>query len=179
MIILDSDIAVTSSSHGYGNSKYIGNNIHLEWKNLCTTALSLATVWMQDVVDKNGKPQILHAIRVGEAARDACKGYEADRATFYIVGVLHDILEDTDCPQWLVRKLFGDKICDAVVAITRFSDEKYRDYLHRCCKNDIARKIKRCDIEDNLRPDRYFEGVPIKRYFDSLRYIYEYEAGLV
>ena len=166
---MDSDIAVTSSSHGYGNSKYIGNNIHLEWKNLCLTALTLATVWMQDVVDKNGKPQILHAIRVGEAARDACKGYDVDKATLYIVGVLHDVLEDTDCPQWLIRKLFGDKICDAVIAI----------YLHRCCKNDIARKVKRCDIEDNLRPDRYFEGVPVKRYFDSLRYIYEYEAGLV
>ena len=166
---------------GYDNGmKRIAPNLYLSWENLSKTAIVLTTMYMNiDVLDKNGNPQILHANRVAEAVKDAYKDKKTEeRETLYIVGMLHDILEDTDCPRSLIRKLFGNEICDAVVAITRQPDEIYRDYIHRCCENDIARKVKKYDILDNLRPDRYCKEAPIKRYFDSLRIIYEYEVGL-
>lgn len=187
MIILDFDIApgrITTPDDewmGYDNGmKRIAPNLYLSWENLSKTAIVLATMYLNiDVVDKNGNPQILHANRVAEAVKDAYKDKRTEeRETLYIVGMLHDILEDTDCPRFLVRKLFGNEIYDAVVAITRQPDEIYKDYIHRCCRNEIARKVKKYDILDNLRPDRYCKEAPIKRYFDSLRIIYEYEVGL-
>jgi hypothetical protein len=45
--------------------------------------------------------------------------------------------------------LFGDKIADAVLALTRKSGETYMDFIARAKANPLARKVKIADIEHN------------------------------
>lgn len=156
----------------------MNSEIGLTAEEVTTAAAAVAKAYLSNVYDKCGNSQVYHAMRVAKAVADSLSDSDIS-IIVYAVGALHDVLEDSDCPEELILKLFGSEIYEAVVAITRQPGEKYKDYLRRCCRNPIARYVKWYDVDDNLRADRYFEGVPVKRYFDTLRYIYEYEAGLV
>lgn len=93
--------------------------------------------------DKAGQPYILHCVRVMLRMES-----EEDQ----IVAVLHDTGEHTKLPLTLldqIRQQFGDTVADAVAVITRRS-ESYEDYIERCSKNDIARRVKLADLADNL-----------------------------
>lgn len=76
-----------------------------------------------------------------------------------------------------LRKEFPKEIVDAVVAITRDEEETYKQYVKRCCENDAARQVKKEDIQDNLLDIRLYTWpeAPIKRYYDGLCIIKDYE----
>lgn len=93
--------------------------------------------------DKNGEPYILHPLRVMLSLSD-----ETDR----IVGVLHDVLEDSNLEAEIVDQGFSQEIIAALVAVTRSGGERYKDFITRAKQNDIARRVKIADIKDNLRP---------------------------
>jgi (p)ppGpp synthase/HD superfamily hydrolase len=92
--------------------------------------------------DRSGHPYILHPLRVM---------FRLHRERDMIVGVLHDIIEDTE---WTLEELkkegFSDEIVDAVNAMTRRTGETYWDFVARAKKNTIARKVKIVDLEDNM-----------------------------
>ena len=80
--------------------------------------------------------------------------------THKIVAVLHDVLEDTKCPDDLIIDCFGVEIYDAVVAMTRdhhirhspnVPRETYEEYLERLAKNPIATIVKIHDATFNMR----------------------------
>jgi (p)ppGpp synthase/HD superfamily hydrolase len=62
---------------------------------------------------------------------------------------LHDILEDTHCPQEDILEGFGQKIYDAVIALTKSENDDYHWYLHRLKENKIARLVKYADASVN------------------------------
>lgn len=68
-----------------------------------------------------------------------------------VVAVLHDILEDTACPESVLRALFEDNIVDAVVAFTRKPGESKESYAARVKANPMAVKVKKMDSFCNLR----------------------------
>jgi len=78
--------------------------------------------------------------------------YEKDlKESFYIVGWLHDVVEDTKVTLGdLLDEGFSYDIIKAVDAITHRSDEDYVDYIKRVRENFTARQVKICDIEHNL-----------------------------
>lgn len=105
---------------------------------------------------KNGEDYINHPIRVSKAASK----YGEDAA---IVGMLHDVLEDSN--QFSISDLqlagFGHNIIIALSFITKMDKESYLDYIldmYNASKMDIPKKnaacvavnVKLCDIEDNL-----------------------------
>lgn len=67
-----------------------------------------------------------------------------------IVAYLHDILEDTECTEQILRENFSADIVDAVVAITKVKGENYFTYIYRVSRNKIAHTVKIHDTLCNL-----------------------------
>lgn len=109
-------------------------------------AIQLVVKHHSGQVDKAGQPYIMHLIRV------MIKG-QTD--TEKICGVLHDIVEDTDCTfQTLKDEGFSDEIIDIVSCVTKINNEPYEDFISRILKNSIAVKVKINDLEDNMNLNR-------------------------
>ncbi|MGO9343871.1 MAG: hypothetical protein ACLP6E_15340 [Acidimicrobiales bacterium] len=49
---------------------------------------------------------------------------------------------------------FSEALITAAGCLTHRSGESYADYVIRCSSNDIARRVKLADLEDNARPSR-------------------------
>src|SRR5687768_6851450 len=69
-----------------------------------------------------------------------------------IVGVLHDLVEDTP---WTFRDLekegFPRYIVEAIRCVTKKSDkENYDDFVKRTAANPLAIKVKLNDLTDNM-----------------------------
>ncbi|MBF6598655.1 MAG: phosphohydrolase [Fermentimonas sp.] len=90
----------------------------------------------------NGRPYIEHPFRV----MNACHTLQEK-----IVGVLHDVVEDTD---WTLDKLkaegFTNEIIDGVDAVTRRDNESYDDYIIRVQTNPLGIRVKLNDLTDNM-----------------------------
>jgi (p)ppGpp synthase/HD superfamily hydrolase len=72
-----------------------------------------------------------------------------------IVGVLHDVVEDSD---WTLEKLraegFSDVVLEALGAVTKTpeeegSDEGYERFVLRAATHAIGRLVKLADLRDN------------------------------
>lgn len=123
--------------------------------------------------DKTGKPYTDHLERVAESVSRGVDAPDIVKDALYLVGYLHDIVEDTDCTIDTIDNIFGETIGNAVDAITRRQDETYKDYVWRCCENPLATYVKWYDVQDNLSPMRYWDDAPLDRYLWTLGYIYK------
>src|SRR3990167_11288056 len=77
-----------------------------------------------------------------------------------IVGVLHDVLEDTKVTVVELCMLgYSKKILDALKILTKRPDEKdnYFSFIGRIIKsgNELARVVKIRDIENNTKTSRF------------------------
>jgi (p)ppGpp synthase/HD superfamily hydrolase len=109
-------------------------------------AVILAAEAHKEQSDKSGQPYILHVLRV-MLKLDS----EIDR----IVGVLHDLIEDTPYTlAGLEREGHPEKILHALECLTKRKDEPYEQFVERVKTNPIARRVKIADLEDNMNPRR-------------------------
>ncbi len=109
-------------------------------------AVEIAARGHSGQVDKQGRPYILHPLRV----MDGVDSIEAK-----IVAVLHDVVEDTPTTfEDLAREGFSPAILDALRLVTHDPGEPYAVYVIRCKANPIARAVKLSDLMDNTRPGR-------------------------
>lgn len=128
-----------------------------------------AITMLVNCVDKkchNPKPLILHSIRVGLKLRDLKQPQES-----VIAGILHDLIEDTDCTIKDIRKEFGSKIANIILSV---SQEKIGDYKKRW--HILMEKIKKAgkptmmlkliDIYENL------DYIPLVKNRKELKEIY-------
>jgi len=67
------------------------------------------------------------------------------------VAWLHDILEDTDCTEEILREHFSDEVVDAVVCLTKVSGQKYENYITIVKSNELALYVKIRDTRSNLK----------------------------
>lgn len=95
---------------------------------------------------KNGEDYINHVQRVADAVAHLGDDY-------YCVGMLHDVLEDSD---YTIIDLedagFSGEVVGSVLLLTRV-EESYLDYiiiLKETGKIDFARQVKLADLADNL-----------------------------
>ena len=106
-------------------------------------AIDIATNAHEGATDKYGAPYINHVTRVmnmGETENEK------------IVGILHDVIEDT---HWTFEDIekegFSKEVIDALRCITKTSeDEDYGEFINRVKINPIAVKVKLNDLTDNL-----------------------------
>ncbi len=94
--------------------------------------------------DKQGKPYILHCLRVMLGGQSEVT---------QIVGVLHDVLEDAHdkyTEDDLMAAGCDETILQALDALTKREGEPYMDYIVRVSRNPIAVEVKIVDLADNL-----------------------------
>ncbi len=72
-----------------------------------------------------------------------------------MAAVLHDAVEDTDLILGdLAAAGFPDDVVVAVDNLTHQAGESYDDYIERLAINEIARRIKIVDLQQNLSNNR-------------------------
>ena len=104
-------------------------------------AQALAEYAHSGQVDKGGQPYINHPLAVaGKVTGDDLK----------VIALLHDVLEDTFVSYDTLVNLFGQRIADAVNALTRKQDETYEMFIERVRLDDLARIVKLADLEHNM-----------------------------
>ena len=106
-------------------------------------AIEIATIAHEGATDKYGAPYINHVTRVMNMG-------QTDNEK--IVGVLHDVIEDT---HWTFEDLekegFSKEVIDALKCVTKTSeDEDYAEFIARVKINPLAVKVKLNDLTDNL-----------------------------
>lgn len=119
------------------------NKISLDMQSLLDKAILIAEKAHAGATDKTGKPYIGHVIRVMNA------GKTIDEK---IVGVLHDLVEDTDWTfDMLLAEGFPIYIVDALRCVTKISeDEPYDQFIERVKTNPLAVAVKINDLSDNM-----------------------------
>jgi|HubBroStandDraft_1064217.scaffolds.fasta_scaffold20072_3 (p)ppGpp synthase/HD superfamily hydrolase len=79
-----------------------------------------------------------------------------------MVAVLHDAIEDTDLGiDDLVGAGYPAEVVTAIDRLTHRDDESYEEYIERLATNDVARRVKLADLDENLannRRSRYADG---------------------
>jgi len=96
--------------------------------------------------DLAGAPYAMHVLRVMFRLR---------RSDERIVGVLHDLVEQTDVTLERLKELgYPDRIVEAVDHLTwRKEQESYEQYIQRLKRDSLATTVKKEDIKDHLAPN--------------------------
>lgn len=96
--------------------------------------------------DKAGKPYILHPLRVMQ---------QLETETEQIVGVLHDVVEDSEYTfEDLENCGFPNEAIAAIKLVTKQPGVDYQAYLANIKSNSIARNVKLADLQDNMNLQR-------------------------
>lgn len=119
-------------------------------------AIALVANHFSGITDKSGQPYVLHCIRVMMGVEDL----EAK-----IIGVMHDLVEDTPVTLDDLRSLgFSETVVSGVDMMTHRPEVPYADYVVRLRENDLARQVKLADLRDNLALQRVlFRGGRLDR----------------
>lgn len=105
-------------------------------------AIRLALEKHHGQVDKGGQPYILHPLRVMGGLLT-----ESEQ----IVGVLHDVVEDSDVTLDDLRRMgYSAEIVAAIDCLSRRSDETYAEFIERIKPNPLAVRVKLQDLRDNM-----------------------------
>ena len=109
-------------------------------------AIDIAVEAHRGHIDKAGKEYILHPMRVMLRGRND---------TEMIIGILHDVVEDTPVTLDMLRlEGFSEEVLAALDCITKHKGESYGAFIDRVLANPLATQIKLYDMEDNLKRDR-------------------------
>jgi (p)ppGpp synthase/HD superfamily hydrolase len=128
-----------------------------------TAAIRLAATVHEGQTDKGGAPYMLHVLHVmstvDTSGTDFGPLHDDHRVHLLAAAVLHDAVEDCKPGQRvdLERHIYeecGDRVAQAVDAITKRADEPYEAYLVRVAADWMARRIKLADLRHNMDPTR-------------------------
>jgi (p)ppGpp synthase/HD superfamily hydrolase len=105
-------------------------------------AIEIALSAHKNQVDKDGRPYILHPLRVM---------LRMDTEAEQIVAVLHDALEDTGLSSSSLRERgASQEILTALDHLTHRKSESYAEFILRVMQNPMAKKIKLAALWDNM-----------------------------
>ena len=110
-------------------------------------ALLIAASALAGQRDKSGAAYLHHPVRVAMNHTEA----EAKK----IIGVLHDVVEDSD---WTLDDLrdmgFEERVVQGVDGVTCRKGELYFDFIVRCSQNPDSIDVKINDLQDNQNQSR-------------------------
>jgi (p)ppGpp synthase/HD superfamily hydrolase len=123
-------------------------------------AIALAVEAHRGQVDKSGQPYILHPLRIM---------FRLENEVERIVGVLHDLIEDTAYTFEDLRRLgYPEEVLTALEKVTRRTDESYEEFVARSLSHPVSRRVKLADLEDNMDLRR-IRGELTQQDFDRLK----------
>ena len=125
--------------------------------------------------DKGGNPYITHLLSVQKRFTDRYGGMDCDCV---VACVLHDILEDTETTEeeLLEVEYVTERAVELVKVLTRKKDETYMEYISRVGGVEATRRIKLCDLEDNMDITRLSsfsveDFSLLKRYWEAWNFL--------
>jgi len=106
-------------------------------------AIEIANKAHEGATDKYGSPYLNHVNRVMNMGQT-----ENEK----IVGILHDVIEDTNWTfEGLEKEGFSKEVIDALKCVTKTTEyEDYAEFITRVKINPLAVKVKLNDLRDNL-----------------------------
>ena len=111
-------------------------------------AISIAADAFKSELDKGGNPYILHCLAV-------MYGVEHLGTDAMIVGVLHDVVEDTSISYKDLEELgIPYHIMGWLSNVTKLKGEVYMEYVRRCASHPISKAVKIADLEHNMKASR-------------------------
>lgn len=117
-----------------------------------------------DKVDKGGNPYVIHCRSVGYGAQFVASTMlllsDEEVKICREVGYLHDILEDTDCPEEeLISLGISPKSIEIIKLLTHQKNEPYDEYLDKILQNGLACIVKYADMSHNMQFERLGDKV--------------------
>ena len=111
-------------------------------------ALEIANASLFDKTNWDGSPYITHPLTA------AFNNTQSN--TKQIIGILHDVVEDTD---WTLQDLrdvgFWDEVIDGIDGVTARDGEPYFDFLVRCGRSGtFSIDVKLKDLDHNTKKNR-------------------------
>ena len=97
-----------------------------------------------------GTPYYEHPFSVAEILK--AKGFSDE---FYITGLFHDLLEDTNATEKEILKLSNSNILHAVKLLTKEPNYNMDEYINNISNNNIAKMVKLADRLHNLKEAIY------------------------
>ena len=120
----------------------------------------------------------MHCLRVAEYAANnvVVKDDEDSRETAYILGLCHDLLEDTEVTLEHISEATGyslDFLENVLGALTKQSDESYVDYIQRVKSNNsfYTYVVKLADMKDHLTQVNTLTDKLKEKYWKALPYL--------
>ncbi len=130
-------------------------------------AIKLASIKHYEQRDKSNKPYIFHLLYVMN---------NLDDLKAKIVGVLHDILEDTDITRNdLLNFGFSEEIIHSVEVLTKAKNQEYMEYIEKIKGDNVARKVKLIDLKHNTDLTRLSE-ISDKDLKRNIKYLEAYKS---
>ncbi len=110
-------------------------------------ALKYATEMHKSTPDRmGGEKYITHPVAVAEDLRN--KGFSTE---VQIIGLFHDLLEDTDATKKEIIALSNQNVYNIVLLLTKEEGYSMDDYMSRIQNNKLATAVKLADRNHNLR----------------------------
>jgi (p)ppGpp synthase/HD superfamily hydrolase len=125
-------------------------------------AIALAVDAHRGQVDRVGQPYILHPLRVM---------FRLHRELDKIVGVLHDVVEDSELTlDDLRRQGYSEEVVEALDGVTRREGETYEEFVGRSLAHPVSRRVKLADLDDNMDIRRLSQSLTDKDFERLKRY---------
>ncbi|MCI8310062.1 MAG: HD domain-containing protein [Clostridia bacterium] len=117
---------------------------------------------------KHGTPYYEHPLSVSNILKE--KGFSKE---YQIVGLFHDLLEDTNTTYEEILEITNKEIADAVKLLTKETGYNMKEYISKIKENNIARMVKLADRIHNL------SEAHLASYEFQQRYIKETEEWFI
>lgn len=108
-------------------------------------AIAIASEGFKNIKDKNGRPYILHCLRV-------MNNLNTDDEELQIIAVLHDIIEDNiiSMEDLIYKYKFSKRVITALMLLIHDPIIlSYDEYIKKIALNNDARLVKLADLKDN------------------------------
>ena len=122
------------------------------------------------------KKKLAHALRVANYAENNPLVSDYIQESLWIVGIFHDIIEDTECTEQALREvgIFKDIEIEAIVELTHHKeDESYENYMIGLSQssNPYVLPVKRADMKDHLTLVNTLTDKLKHKYYPTVKYI--------
>lgn len=108
-------------------------------------ALAFASIKHKKQQRKDGNPYILHTIKVAMYLAEEGFDYR-----YQIVGLFHDLLEDTDTTEFELKAYCDEEMIEAIKLVTKREGQTETEYINNILKHPMAKAVKNADRIDNL-----------------------------
>lgn len=133
-------------------------------------ALEIATLAHKGQLDKSGKDYINHPIAVS----NKCKSLKAK-----IVGLLHDVVEDTSITLNYLKDYFTDDIIIAIDLLTKKNGLDINIYYKNIKANPLAKEVKIADLTHNMDLSRFEKDKITQKDLDRVEKYKKYYDYLI